>query len=529
MSETKTVIAQTDELQNGEMTMIFTDSGLEVLLMRIEDRYYATDAYCPHHDAPLETGILSGKKVMCPWHHAMFDVETGAVSEPPASHGLKSYKLDIRGKDIILLEDESGDEKEKKADATLKQMEDERTFLIIGGGAAGNAAARKLRELGFEGHIVMITADDQPPYDRTGLSKDFLKGSVDAASLTLNPQDFYKTHRIEVIVGQRVKSLDSHKRVVHLENKISLFYDRLLVATGGKPRKLNIPGIELGRIFTLRTLQDARNIVQAAEKAEHVAVVGASFIGLETAESLNHSNRTIHVIAPESIPFAKILGKEVGTLIRKKMEDSGIVFHLGTTVSAFKGGKNLEKIILENGDTIDADLAVLGIGVEPETGFMPESVKVADQGLLTDDYLQVENDIYAAGDIATFLYRKTDDMVRIEHWRVAEQLGIIAARNMLDMKTKIDIIPFFWTDLAGLAIRYSGYGNGWDDIIIQGNLSKENFIVYYTRQEQVTAVLGVNRDEQIAVIEELFKHDTMPSKKELQSKNWTRKDLTALL
>lgn len=525
MGKNEIVIAQTDELQNGEMKTIYTDDGPEVLLIKINDKFYATAPYCPHYEAPLETGLLSDKRIMCPWHHAVFNAQTGEAEEPPALEGLKRYKLEVRGKDIILFPEETLTHKE----SDYKQKKDKRTFLIIGSGAAGNAAARKLRELDFEGHLIMITADSHPPYDRTALSKDFLKGDMDPEWLPLNHKDYFKKNGIELILGQKVKQVHSNKKIVELENKTKIEYDKLLIASGGKPRQLDVPGNKLNNIYTLRSMNDADRIVKSAENVEQIAIIGASFIGMETAESLNNENRSIHIIAPGSLPFGSLFGNELGKLIKKKKDKEGIVFHLGKKVSEFRGNGNLKEIILDDGESINAELAVIGIGVNPVTEFMPQFDKVTDGSLLTDEYLQVENDVFAAGDVVKFPYWKTDKLIRIEHWRVAEQQGTIAAYNMLGMKRKIEIIPFFWTSISGLSIRYVGYAGQWDDTIIQGDVSQDEFIIYYIANNKVNAALGVNKDEYLTIIEELLRKGKMPGIDKLKKEIISVKDLMKLL
>jgi NADPH-dependent 2,4-dienoyl-CoA reductase/sulfur reductase-like enzyme/nitrite reductase/ring-hydroxylating ferredoxin subunit len=501
MKKSEIKISQTNDLQNGEMKTLKTDNDLEVLLIKLEDRFYALEPYCPHYGAPLESGIFSDKKIMCPWHHAMFEAETGNLVEPPALNGLTRYQLNIRGSDIFLVTET--DAPERPHDKTKKK--DDRQFLIIGGGAAGNAAARNLREQGFEGRILVVSADSQAPYDRTNLSKDFLTGEMDPEWLPLNDKNFYEENDIELMLNQHVIHVNEKQKEVELDNKKRLKYDKLLVATGGRPKKPEIPGINLENIMTLRSVKDAEKILASAQRSKQIVILGASFIGMESAQNLASEERKINVIAPETIPFARVFGEEIGNLIRGKMEDGGIHFYLGNTITEFRGNRKIEEIVLENGDVIPAEMAVIGVGIEPVTDFMPQFKKAADGGLLTDIYLQVENDIFAAGDIATFPYWKTDELIRVEHWRVAEQLGRIAAYNMLEKKKKVEITPFFWTNLAGIDIRYSGYTGKWDTKFIHGDLSAEEFLVYYTEGDHVNAVLGVNRDQQMAIIEESFR------------------------
>jgi NADPH-dependent 2,4-dienoyl-CoA reductase/sulfur reductase-like enzyme/nitrite reductase/ring-hydroxylating ferredoxin subunit len=511
------------------MKTIEISRGQTVLLIRIDDQYYATDAYCPHYDAPLELGLISDKKIMCSWHHAVFDITKGDVNQPPALEGLRTYQLEIRDDDIVLFPENKIEQRDQKQSKFKEHKADERPYIIIGSGAAGNSAARKLRELGYTGHLIMVTADSQAPYDRTALSKEYLRGKIDTQWLLLNQDDLYEQNHIELIKNHRVTHVDAYNREIELDDDTKIIYEKLLVASGSEPKKLEISGNDLENIFTLRTLDDANKILKKAENKEKIAVIGASFIGLETAENLNIENHEIHVIAPESVPFVSQLGEDIGKLIQNKMEDKGIKFHLGQTVSEFRGNGKLEEVVLNNGQILSVGIAIIGIGVHPVSDFLPPFDKVTDGSLLTDRYLQVENNIYAAGDVATFPYWKTNELIRIEHWRVAEQLGAIAAHNMLKTNKKIEIIPFFWMNLAGLYLRYVGYAEKWEDTFLDGDLSNEDFIVYYINNDKISAALGANRDKEIALIEELLRQDKMPSASEIKSKKISSKDLSNLI
>jgi len=529
MNRPELIIAKKNELQNGQMKKISISDEEDVLLVRIDDKFYARTAYCPHYGASLETGVLDGPKLMCPWHHASFDIPTGELTDPPALHGLTSYKIEVRGEDVVLFPAETTVKSSGRTDERKTHQKDEATFVIIGGGSAGNAAAHQLRASGFDGHLKIISADTQPPYDRPNLSKDFLKGDMDPGWLPLNDENFFQVQEIDLMLAKRVTGIDAQKKRIDLEDQTTLGYDKLLVASGSRPRKLNIPGHDLDNIFTLRTAADAAAILEQAEKAKRITVIGASFIGMEAAENLDNENREVHIIGRDPLPFAALFGKEMGELLKQKKENDGITFHLGQNVSEFRGNKKLETVILDNGQPIDSDLAVLGIGVEPVTDFMPHFNKAADESLLTDEYLQVENDIFAAGDIATFPYWRTEGMIRVEHWRTAEQLGIIAAENMLGLKKSVQIIPYFWTNLGGMSCRYVGYPGRWDESVVHGSMAQENFMIYYIAHNQVMAVLGIGRDKHMALIELLMRKGRIPSADKIKEGDWTAERLQALI
>jgi NADPH-dependent 2,4-dienoyl-CoA reductase/sulfur reductase-like enzyme/nitrite reductase/ring-hydroxylating ferredoxin subunit len=510
MKKNEIKIARTSDLQNGEMKMIETEEGTSVLLLKIDNHFYATDAHCPHYGAPLELGIVSEKKIICPWHHAMFDVSSGNLCEPPALEGIHRYQLEIRDNDIFLFPENKIDDKSQDKQKSITAKSDSPVYIIIGGGAAGNSAARTLRESGFEGRISIVSADSQLPYDRTSLSKDFLSGNMDPEWLPLNHADFFEQNDIDFIMNATVTGIDIKDKEIELEDQSKLKYDKLLVASGSRPRMPDIPGHTLKNIFTLRTHADAKSILERVKNTEKIAIIGASFIGLETADNLINDNREVHVIAPESLPLASTFGENVGRLIQGKLEDKGVRFHLGSTVTEFRGNGQLEEVVLENDESIAAGLAVIGIGVKPAADFFPEHVKAKDGSLLTDNFLQVEDDIFAAGDVATYPYWKTNEPIRIEHWRVAQQQGMIAAKNMMGANQKVEIIPFFWMNIAGMNLRYCGYAGNWNEIITDGNIASGDFINYYAENNHITAALGTNRDDQMAVIEVLLRAGKMP-------------------
>jgi len=529
MNRQELIIAKKNELQNGQMKKIRISDDEEVLLVKIDDKFYARTAYCPHYGASLETGVLAGTKVMCPWHHATFDIPTGELIEPPALHGLTVYKVEIRGEDVVLFPPETTVKSSEETEERKAQKKDKPTFVIIGGGSAGNAAAHQLRVSGYDGHLKIISADTQAPYDRPNLSKDYLKGDMDPSWLPLNAENFFQEQGIELLLEKRVTGIDAHRKSIELEDQTSLRYDKLLVASGSRPRKLKVPGHDLKNIFTLRTANDAAAILAQTEKSERITIIGASFIGMEAAENLSNGKREIHVIARETVPFAAIFGKEMGELLKQKKQEEGIHFHLERQVKEFRGDEKLETVVLDNEETIASDLAILGIGVEPVTEFMPHFNKAADESLLTDKYLQVENDIFTAGDIATFPYHRSGNFIRVEHWRVAEQLGMIAAQNMLNAKKSVEIVPFFWTQLAGISYRYVGYPDKWDESVIHGSLVDDNFMIYYGQNNQINAVMGAGRDREMAVIELLIRQDRMPPLTKIKEGAWTIEELQALI
>ena len=503
MTGKNVAVAKFSDLKNGEMKEVSAD-GTNILVARVEDKCYAVGANCPHYGAPLAEGFLSGTRIVCPWHHACFDVTTGDLEEPPAFDSLPKFDLSIDGDEVIVhIPDNAPDRREPEF--TIPAGNDSRVFVIVGGGAAGFMAAQTLREDGFAGRIVMITREDRAPYDRPNLSKDYLHGHADPAWMPLRSDDFYAEREIEILFKTEVEKVDASAKTVVLKGGDTLGYDSLLIATGGIPRTLDLSGSDLKNIFVLRSFDSADEIIAAAETAQKVAVIGASFIGMEAASSLTKRGKFVTVIAPDEVPFQKTLGREIGELFQKEHEANGVKFRLGSSVKGFDGDGYVRKVLLQSGEQIDADLVIAGVGVRPATDLLKGFDRHKDGGVITDQFLSLGDDIYAAGDIVHFPDRRTGEHTRIEHWRTALQQGRIAARNMAGKATAFTAVPFFWTTQFDVTLNYVGHAVEWDGITYDGDLGSKDFLAFYSKAGRILAVAGMNRDREIDIWEEKFR------------------------
>lgn len=507
-------LADTSDLADGEMKEV-SAGETRILLARVGGEFHAVGAACPHYGAPLAEGALCGTRVVCPWHHACFDVTTGALEEPPALDSLPRYEVRVENGRVLARVPAAAEDRVPPR-MSRRDASDTRLFVILGAGAAGYAAAQTLREDGFRGRVALVTREDRAPYDRPNLSKDYLQGNAEPEWMPLRPEEFYKEHDIGLLCGHEVTRVDAAAKTITFGSGDTLKYDALLVATGGTPRRLNIPGSDLKNVCLLRGFNDADSLIETAVCSKRCVVVGASFIGMEAAASLRARGLDVTVVAPSREPFEATLGTEIGALFRRAHEERGVKFKLGSIVYRFEGTSAVEAVTLEGGERIEADMVVAGVGVHPATGFIEGLNLNEDGGVVVDAHMRAADGLYAAGDIAHFPNPRTGERARIEHWRIAQQQGRVAAHNMAGRPTTFDGVPFFWTRQFDTGLLYVGHASEWDEIIYAGDVAAQDFLAFYLKEGRALAVAGVNRDRDMAALEELFRLNLMPEAKELR-------------
>jgi apoptosis-inducing factor 3 len=476
-----------DDLADG--AMLTGHVGDEpVLLARRGEDVFAIGAICTHYGAPLADGLLVGETVRCPWHHACFSLRTGEALRAPALSNVSCWRVERRDGAVYVQE-----KLETMAPRAPSPLHLPRTIVIVGGGAAGNAAAETLRKEGYSGGITMLSADDSGPYDRPNLSKGYLAGSAEEDWIPLRSPDFYKEHGIDLRLATRVAAINPANRKLRLADGSELAYDMLLLATGAEPVRLDIPGSDLPHVHYLRTLSDSRVLVAKFPSVRRAVVIGASFIGLEVAASLRARNIEVDVAAPETIPMERILGAAAGNFIRQIHAEHGVKFHLGTTAESITE----RSVALKNGENLEADLVVVGIGVRPLTSLAAQAGLSIDRGVVVNDHLETSvPGIFAAGDIARWPDRLTGESIRVEHFVVAERQGQTAARNILGAHQRFDAVPFFWTEQYDLTIAYVGHAERWDRAEIDGSLDARDCAINYHRGDKKLAVATIGRDRE---------------------------------
>ena len=461
--------------------------GEAVLLARRGDEVFAVGATCTHYGGPLADGLLVGESVRCPWHHACFSLRTGEAACAPALNPIDRWKVEQRDGKVWVLE--KVEDAPRPAGPSASGAPG--AVVIVGGGAAGNAAAEMLRREHYTGRITMLSADDSAPYDRPNLSKGYLAGGAPEDWIPLRSTDFYREHDIDLRLSVQVTAIDTASRQVTLSDGGRCPYDTLLLATGAEPVRLDLPGANLPHVHTLRTLSDSRALVARAQASRRAVVIGTGFIGLEVAASLRARDVEVHVVGPESIPMAKVMGPDIGALLRRTHEQHGVTFHLGTTPTAI----DERRVTLKNGETIEADLVVVGVGVTPVIDLAQQAGLAVDRGVTVDEYLQTSvAGVFAAGDIARWPDALTGEPIRVEHWVVAERQGQTAARNMLGRRERFSAVPFFWTEQYDLTISYVGHAQGWDEAQVDGDVAGRDCKVTYRRQGKTLAVATIQRD-----------------------------------
>lgn len=525
-----TVTISKTDIASGGMKSYKQDDDSIILITRDDDEFRAFDGKCPHAGADLGTGLRCGNRVVCPWHHASFDSRDGTLLEPVATEGLTQYEVTDNG-DSLTVNTLAKIDKQIANDKLI----DTHT-LIVGGGAAGFMTAHQLRNTGYGGKITLISEDDKAPYNRPLLSKAFLAGTMSEEKLLLGGADWASQQDIDVRLNQSISEVLPNERAIIIKDKNGhsdrQTADFLVVATGAEPKIPPFKGAELDGVYTLRSMNDAR-LIKAASHDQRVVIVGTGFIGMEVAAALAQAGTTasITVIGQNHRVMGSIVSETVSNALIKLHEEKGVQFVFDASVTEIvevekvdeNSGSNFSQvggIKLTNGEKVDADIVILGTGVAPRTELF-EGVNVPD-GVQVNEHLQLREGVYALGDIA----KATNQMgrMRIEHWRVALQHGLVTAAAILNDDSVNSLaarVPFFWTMQYGKSLRYSGRAETPDNNILFGSPDTLNYIEYYFDDDgedtRASAASTLGRDKELVAFSELLRCGHAPTRAQLNT------------
>ena len=475
-----------------------------VLLARRGTEWFAIGAVCSHYSGPLPEGLLVDDTVRCPWHHACFSLRTGQALRPPALNDLACWDVEQEGDRVYVRSKRPTSP--TRVSSSRQSPDAPPSVVIVGAGAAGNTAAETLRREGYAGPITLFDPDPDAPYDRPNLSKDYLAGSAQEDWIPLHPPEFYREQDIRIVRERRVAGLEPGKRRIRLDNGDTREYGALLLATGATPVRLPQP-VAANGVHYLRSFADSKAIIAAAAGARRAVILGASFIGLEVAASLRARKLEVHVVAPDARPLERVMGPELGDFIRKLHEEHGVIFHLRQTAKEI----GQSQVVLENGERLQADLVIAGIGVRPNLELAEQAGLAMERGVVVDELLQTSAPgIFAAGDIARWPDPHTGERIRVEHWVVAERQGQTAARNILGQRQRFDAAPFFWSQHYDVPINYVGHAARWDRLDIEGDIGARDCAVRFIRGDKVLAAATIYRDLESLQTEVEMEHTALP-------------------
>ncbi|MBP0616390.1 FAD-dependent oxidoreductase [Jiella mangrovi] len=501
---------------------------IKILLARDGDQVLATGARCTHKGAPLKNGTRIGNRVICPWHHACFDLTNGDHTEPPGQGCLSSFETAVVDGRVIVELPEAASEHRPEVAPAERKAGGTRIFAIVGAGAAAVGCAQELVRQGFDGRIVMISEEGEPPYDRTALSKTYLQGKTSDDDLSLLGSDGLAAIGVEHIT-ETVERIDAANRTIHFAGKIGpdkgLVYDRCFAAPGSDAVVLPLDNTDLPNVLTLRSHEDAAAVRKAGETAQEIVIVGAGFIGMEAAAALVQSGKTVTVVAQEALPFAGKWGEEVAGQIVGQHREKGVTIKTSTGISAIEANRgDLCAVHLSSGEEVPADLVLLAVGAKPRLSIFGTEAAAAGGVEVAPD-LSVDASLFAGGDVAKFPLNGRGYSARIEHWRVAEQHGRHAAKAMLGDTTPFAGVPFFWSAQYG-PIHYVGHAADFDECHIAGDLAAGSYTAFYIKDGKVIAALGRGKADVTADLHGLMiLSDPAPAKTSLEAVDWQPKEL----
>jgi len=385
-------------------------------------------------------------------------------------------------------------------------MTQKQTYVIVGANLCGGRAAETLRQEGFDGRVILIGAEPERPYERPPLSKEFLRRETERERIYLRPAEFYAEQEIELRLGVRATDIDGRDRALVLETGERLRFDKLLIAVGGRVRRLSVPGAELEGVYYLRTVADCERIAAELAKGGRLVVIGAGFIGAEVAASARTMGLEVTVLEGGQVPLGRALGPEMGRIYADIHREHGIDLRLGVRVERLEGVHRVERVAIADGQAVDCDFVVVGVGIEPATDVVKRTDIEVGNGIIVDENCRTNVEgVYAAGDVANFPNAILGERLRLEHWANAQNHGVAAAKAMLGSKEPYAEVPWFFSDQYDVNMQYIGHASSWDQIVIRGSVPDRRFTAFYLKDGRLRAAMALNRARDIRPCREFIR------------------------
>ncbi|XP_061637458.1 apoptosis inducing factor mitochondria associated 4 isoform X3 [Phyllopteryx taeniolatus] len=476
LEEVTELVCQEADLRDGQMKVVSV-ADQKVLLVRTEGQYSAVGSQCSHYNAPLVKGALVGNRVRCPFHGACFNIKTGDIEEYPGLDSLPCHRVNVRdGKVYVSIKIKTLKQTRRVKEMCSVLPNITHTILLVGGGPAALVCAETLRQNCYQGRIVMVTKDTLPPFDKPKLSK----------AVTVNTRD----------------------KAVTMKDGGVLRYDQLLISTGCRAKPLSCPGSDLTGVKLLQRYEDAKDI-DASCLGRKAVVVGTSFIGMEVASYLVKKASSVSIVGTTKYPYERSLGSEIGNMTMQMLEEHNVKFYMNDGIAEIRGENgSVKEVLLKSGTLLEAEVVIAGIGVIPNSDFLAGSEVEIDskKAVVVDKFMRTNvADVFSAGDVTSFpLTSRGDQRVNVGHWQMSQAQGRVAALNMLNIPTKIESVPFFWTVLLGKSIRYTGYGEGYTELVFKGKVEERKFLAFYIKDDTVVAAASLMFDPAVAQLAELM-------------------------
>lgn len=383
----------------------------------------------------------------------------------------------------------------------------QQTFVIVGAGFAGAKAAETLRGEGFDGRVVLLGAESARPYERPPLSKEYLRGEAGREKVYVHEDGFYEENEIELHLRTSVAAIDAAAGEAVLDSGERIGFDRLLLATGAAPRKLDVAGHDLDGVYYLRDVEDS-DVLRARLDAGsgRLVVIGAGWIGAEVAASARMKGLDVTLVEMTEVPLERVLGRELGAIYRDIHVDHGVDFRGGVALERFEGSGRVERVVLGDGTAIDSDFVVVGVGVTPRVSVAEASGIEVENGVVVNELLESSvPGVFAAGDVANAWHPLISRRLRVEHWANALAQGPAAAQSMLGRGKPFDSVPYFFSDQYDVGMEYAGFPSDWDEVVFRGDVASREFIAFWLQEQRVVAGMNVNVWDVNEAIQELVR------------------------